>query len=326
MILLHTIVVLLVSSQLGEGAESLSKYNVDIKETSVSGISSGGYFAVQMQVAFSSFIKGAGIVAGGPYDCGAEHLVLFLHDHGFAPGHEWTLENAFLRVYLISGSLDVVVQRAVVNQLYDYYVTSGHLVAEENVHYNKDLHSGHTFPTDFSSAGDNACSSSSSPFISNCEFDGAGAILRHIYGNSLTNRTAHPAGKWITFKQTEFAPSATHIGLAEEGYLYVPKSCASGAKCRLHIAFHGCAQNYATIGSKFLLHTGFDRWADNNHLLVLFPQTKVDYLLHLTPANGWLNNANGCWDWMGMYGSDFSTKSGVQMATIRKMIERITGH
>lgn len=318
----------------------MSKYNVDIKETSVSGISSGGYFAVQMQVAFSSFIKGAGIVAGGPYDCGAEHLVLFcmtmaspLGTSGLSRTRSWSgtkiddiANMKHQRVYLISGSLDVVVQRAVVNQLYDYYVTSGHLVAEENVHYNKDLHSGHTFPTDFSSAGDNACSSSSSPFISNCEFDGAGAILRHIYGNSLTNRTAHPAGKWITFKQTEFAPSATHIGLAEEGYLYVPKSCASGAKCRLHIAFHGCAQNYATIGSKFLLHTGFDRWADSNHLLVLFPQTKVDYLLHLTPANGWLNNANGCWDWMGMYGSDFSTKSGVQMATIRKMIERITGH
>ena len=31
----------------------------------VSGLSSGGYFAVQFHVAFSSTIKGAGIIAGG---------------------------------------------------------------------------------------------------------------------------------------------------------------------------------------------------------------------------------------------------------------------
>jgi poly(3-hydroxybutyrate) depolymerase len=35
----------------------------------VSGISSGGYMAVQFQVAFSKLVKGAGILAAGPYDC-----------------------------------------------------------------------------------------------------------------------------------------------------------------------------------------------------------------------------------------------------------------
>ncbi|HPI62327.1 MAG TPA: poly(3-hydroxybutyrate) depolymerase, partial [Zoogloea sp.] len=35
----------------------------------VSGISSGGYMAVQFQVAFSSLVKGAGVLAAGPYDC-----------------------------------------------------------------------------------------------------------------------------------------------------------------------------------------------------------------------------------------------------------------
>jgi len=51
---------------------------VDIKETSVSGVSSGAVFSVQMQVAFSSIIKGAGIIAGGPYDCG-EQMVAASH-------------------------------------------------------------------------------------------------------------------------------------------------------------------------------------------------------------------------------------------------------
>jgi poly(3-hydroxybutyrate) depolymerase len=38
----------------------LQSYNADVSETSVSGLSSGAFFAVQMQVAFSSIMKGAG--------------------------------------------------------------------------------------------------------------------------------------------------------------------------------------------------------------------------------------------------------------------------
>jgi len=41
-------------------APKLQAYNVDVSETSVSGLSSGGFFAVQMHVAFSSIMKGAG--------------------------------------------------------------------------------------------------------------------------------------------------------------------------------------------------------------------------------------------------------------------------
>jgi len=38
-------------------------------ESTVSGISSGGYMAVQLHVIFSDTFQGAGIVAGGPYYC-----------------------------------------------------------------------------------------------------------------------------------------------------------------------------------------------------------------------------------------------------------------
>ena len=40
----------------------------------------------------------------------------------------------------------------------------------------------HTYPTDFNGSGDNACSVSISPYISNCNFDGAGAALQWIHG------------------------------------------------------------------------------------------------------------------------------------------------
>ena len=36
---------------------------------STSGISSGAFMATQMHVAYSASIKGAGVVAGGPYHC-----------------------------------------------------------------------------------------------------------------------------------------------------------------------------------------------------------------------------------------------------------------
>ena len=43
---------------------------IDKTQTSVSGISSGGYMAVQLHVAYSAtFKKGAGVVAGGPFYC-----------------------------------------------------------------------------------------------------------------------------------------------------------------------------------------------------------------------------------------------------------------
>ena len=48
---------------------SLPGYNVDINQTSVSGLSAGGYMAVQFDVAFSSTLRGAGIIAGGPFYC-----------------------------------------------------------------------------------------------------------------------------------------------------------------------------------------------------------------------------------------------------------------
>jgi len=60
--------------------------------------------------------------------------------------------------------------------------------------------------------------------------------------------------------------------------------------------------------------------------IILFPQTHSDDVLHLTTSNLWVSNANGCWDWIGWYGSDFATKNGLQMSFIKKMIDRIVGN
>ena len=53
----------------GSAATSLAAYNVGPHTVTVAGISSGGYMAVQLQVAFSTSIFGSAVFAGGPYYC-----------------------------------------------------------------------------------------------------------------------------------------------------------------------------------------------------------------------------------------------------------------
>ena len=57
------------AAQSGDGDGAVPRYNIDLTSTSVSGLSSGGFMAVQFHVAFSSIMKGAAVFAGGPYMC-----------------------------------------------------------------------------------------------------------------------------------------------------------------------------------------------------------------------------------------------------------------
>ena len=50
-------------------ADRLPGLDADLSATSVSGISSGGYMAVQFHIAHSATIIGAGVLAAGPYYC-----------------------------------------------------------------------------------------------------------------------------------------------------------------------------------------------------------------------------------------------------------------
>lgn len=54
----------------------LSAYNVDPNTVTVAGVSSGGFMAVQLQVAFSKSIFGTAVFAGGPYYCAQDDPLL----------------------------------------------------------------------------------------------------------------------------------------------------------------------------------------------------------------------------------------------------------
>src|SRR5215472_14438769 len=59
------------AADLGE----LPALNASIGESSVSGLSSGAFMAVQFGTAWSSIIKGVGVISGGPFACAQNSLV-----------------------------------------------------------------------------------------------------------------------------------------------------------------------------------------------------------------------------------------------------------
>lgn len=303
----------------------------------MSGLSSGAFFATQLHVAYSSVIKGAGIVAGGPYDCAAQ-VSYSSCMYASSPSITKSISNTkswsgnqiddikYLerqKIYMISGTADTTVGPSVMNQLYKYYVSEGKFIPSENVVFKNDIKTAHTFPTDYDSTGNNQCSFASSPYISNCQFDGAGAILEHLYGTLQPKNTNTLQGQFIEFDQSEFIASARTYGMSTTAWMYVPKSCQQGQTCRLHIAFHGCQQGYEKIQDKFVKNTGYNKWADTNHIIVVYPQAVATNTKAPGSATS-LPNPNGCWDWIGWYGSDFDVKSGKQLTAIYQIIQRIT--
>ena len=310
---------------------SLPAYGANPQQTSVSGLSSGAFMAVQMQVAYSGSIIGAGVVAGGPYYCAANNM-LFATTTCMGKGmpiYPPLLVNAAQsfaeaslidplsnlsrrRVYVFSGTDDSVVLQPVVDATVSFFQQVG--VKPDQLQYVNKMPAGHAVITP--SYG-NDCAANADPYISHCNiesqgYDQAQAILGHIYG-ALQPRVDTPAGQIVSFNQRTYASAST--GMADTGYLYVPQSCsATGANCKVHVAIHGCKQSAESVGNQFYTDTGYNNWADNNKLLVLYPQVNKSWL----PLN-----PEGCWDWWGYTGTNYAYKSGSQMKAIKAMVNQL---
>lgn len=321
----------------GWAATPLPQLNIDKAQTTVSGLSSGGFMANQLGYAYSGTFKGVGVFAGGPYMCaGHSHYTACMYNASISAGKLGTMQSdlnnwsgslidplshvAGQKVFLFVGSSDTTVGPNPMNAVKTQYTNNG--VPASHLSHVQRASTAHVFPTDFNSSGNNACNSSASPYISNCGYDGAKAALTQFYGALNARNNAPPAANYIEFDQAPF--TAGNPGMAATGWAYVPASCAGGAVCRLHLALHGCQQNHATIGDKFVKNTGYTRWADTNQIVVLFPQTKVDNTSRQTTASGSLPNPNGCWDWIGWYGNHFAQKGGTQAAALKAMVDWVS--
>ncbi|NRR32425.1 PHA-depolymerase-like protein [Oxalobacteraceae bacterium] len=320
-------------------AQVVSLPQMKTSQVSVSGLSSGGYMAVQYEVAFSASTMGAGVIAGGPYYCARgsvntatnvcsctaspflcrvrpggtniPELVSTTAQNAASGGIDPTAGLAGHKVWLFSGKADSLVPQDVMNDLETYY---RQYLPVANIFYKKDLQAQHTMPTD--SYGNN-CAKLGSPYISNCGFDAAGELLKWIYGSLNARAAGNAAGTFVEFDQAEFLPDPGTHGMAATGYLYIPPGCAgAGTGCRLHVVFHGCLQDPTNVGDQYIRHAGYNPWADSNRIVLLYPQTAPVYPLA---------NPNACWDWFNYDDPRYAQKDGHQMAAVRRMVERLTG-
>jgi poly(3-hydroxybutyrate) depolymerase len=303
---------------------------IDAAQVTVSGLSSGGYMAVQFHVAYSALISGAGVLAAGPYYCAEDSLSHALR-RCMSAGEEIPTDRlleitshlalrdeidpiaslASDRVWIFHGASDHTVDKPVVDALQAYYET---LVAPENVLRVEHPRAGHTFPTMASGV---PCAMTSSPYVGHCEFDAAGQLLAHLYG-SLQPATP---GSWRReslqeFDQRPYAQATGSRALADTGWLFLPPACASGTACRLHVVFHGCKQGATEIGRAFIESAGYLEVAQANDIVLLFPQIAPSY----QPLN-----AMGCWDYWGYEGNTYAVRRGSQLAAVRMMVADLMG-
>lgn len=332
-------------SACGDDAPSLPALGADLNQTSVSGLSSGSYMAGQFHFAHSKIIVGAGLVAGGPYGCAESAFaavnpvwpVMLAQNLNRAINGCTTAAMTVLgvpdparlarrararaakglidpierlrddRVYLFTGLKDRTVAPMLVRQAVQLYEALG--VQRENIALIENDDAGHGFLTEDQG---NACAASTAPFVNDCDYDQAGAILSHIYG-PLRAPTPELRGDLQVFGQAEFSEGSD--SLDKLGAVFVPESCAKNDGCRVHVAYHGCRQGRAKVGNAFVRDAGYNRWAAENRIIVLYPQVTE------TSAN-----PLGCWDWWGYTGSEFLTRDAPQIKAVRSMLARLVRH
>lgn len=327
-------------SSLAQATSSLPPLATTRDSLTVSGLSSGAYMAVQYQVAHAQSVRGAGVIAGGPYYCAegqaSRALSNCMNPSPEAPPPSPEVQDRMVnqfagenridppdhlrrqRVWLFSGGSDRTVRRPVMDALAGFYRTR---MPETSIRYVRHPEAGHAMPS--TEPGSNgACENSESPFINRCEqLDAAGDLLAHLLG-PLQSKSAKPEGQVMRFDQRPFiSGKPVDASMADEGYVYVPKDCQTGG-CRIHIAFHGCRQSAEVIGTRFVTDAGYNGWADTNRIIVLYPQVRSRYGFAM---GSWklVMNPKGCWDWWGYSGANYHTKEGVQIKAVAGMIEQL---
>ena len=274
-------------------AVNLPALKIDKTQTTVAGLSSGGFMAVQLHVAYSAtFAKGAGVVAGGPFYCAEGSVTNATGRCMASPAgiptstlvsttNTWAsqgtidpvanLQNS--KVYLFSGTLDSVVKTGVMDALRTYYNS---FVPAANVVYKKDIAAEHAMVTDDYG---NACSTKGAPYISDCNFDLAGAMLQHLYGTlNARNNATLPTGNYIEFNQSEFI---TNHGMATTGWAYVPQACQAGgtATCTTasNYAHTLAGRAYAAGGYTYALGSNQNMGLWNVFVTDTLKQTSTNY-------------------------------------------------
>jgi poly(3-hydroxybutyrate) depolymerase len=237
------------------------------------------------------------------------------------------------RVLLYRGTNDTCYNTGAVNATAQFLLGAG--VAARDLVFVRNVSSPHLLPT----TERPLCDWEEWPA---CDFDGAGAALRWIYEAApgappLAPRAADTRATWqhlAPFDQTPFFGDGPFAGFGPNGTAFVPPACrrdasATGghgggsgddadAGCRLHVFLHGCGAGGVDPDGSFEMFSkwgGFTNWAATNRIVVLFP------LIDWGAAAATGQEASGCYDGYGQTGPDYDTRSGAQMAVLRRMVD-----
>lgn len=138
----------------------LNAYNVNPNTVTVAGISSGGFMAVQLQIAYSKRIFGTAVFAGGPYDCAEDSsnlaqgqcesgngiplqtLLDYTNTQAANGTIDPTSELTNKPIYMFSGTNDTTVHQAVMDALKQYYLS---YTSPTNVTYNNSTAAAHAW-------------------------------------------------------------------------------------------------------------------------------------------------------------------------------------
>ena len=216
---------------------TLPPLGADLQQTSVSGLSSGGYMAGQFHAAHSKYVMGAAIIGAGPYACArsgvanstsvfavalaanlvqaetgcmkatlsriadvldGKRLASFAADLATREEIDPLQGLSRSKVYVFSGKDDTIVDSKVMATVRDFYAAAS--VPSEQISFNSDKEGGHAF---LSETWGNACASNKPPFVDHCDYDQAGAIwfrLRRAVAQGKADATS-----FISFDQSNFA-------------------------------------------------------------------------------------------------------------------------
>lgn len=242
------------------------------------------------------------------------------------------------RVWLFSGGHDRVVAPALVDAAEAFYLRHG--VPAAQLHLARVASAGHGLPTP---DGPVACAVTATPYLVRCPGqDAAGELLAWLYGTPpgaplLPPVAVRPAGLQ-RFSQQPYRQTGVFDGLDDSGWLYLPAACAAGpgeAACRLHVVFHGCLQGQSAsgpggrlIGAQFVAGAGYNRWAEANRIVLLYPQVRASQAAR--PGASFQLNPDGCWDFWGytdpaesLGGPQrrFATRQAPQLAAVKRMVD-----
>lgn len=321
----------------------------------VMGQGSGANMAHQMHVAFSSEIGGAGLVGASPYGCSnhnyftmmnrcmygmesinTEALAFGAKQQAGSQRADWTKNLAWSKVFQVEATSDAMVATGIMtNATRDVYTNLGVPSASITT---ESVAAPHGWITNESPEGYSVCEcESTDPLctVFDCDYSTTEKVVNNLWPELTKNSTPDTSlSQNYRFNQDTFCgwvrweeKCVDTIGMSQYGYIYIPTKCHS-EKCNLLVHFHGCGQQLVTSSyedgiytdgsdtfkqANFMHTTEVTKVADEYGFMVLFPQ--------IDAYNMAFKNDYSCWDWWGYSGAHYHTSVGVQMLSVKYMID-----